>query len=60
LQDEQKLMAGRSERLVLWYAKEWAPSIAGKIDACGAKASFPNRAAKRQGAAVTSSGAARS
>jgi len=60
LQDEQKLMVGRSERLVFWYTQEWATSMAGKIDACGAKASSPNRAAKRQGAAVTSSGAARS
>ena len=47
LQDEQKLMAGRSERLVFWYTKEWALSIADKIDACGGKASFPNQAAKK-------------
>ena len=48
LQDEQKLMADRSERLVFWYTKEWALSIAGEIDACGGKASFPNQAAKKQ------------
>jgi len=46
-QDEQKLMAGKSERLVFWYTKEWALSMADKIDACGAKASFPNLEAKK-------------
>jgi hypothetical protein len=39
---------GRQERTALLEAhQEWALSIAGKIDACGGKASFPNRAAKK-------------
>ncbi len=41
LQDEQKLMAGRNTRLVYWYTKDWALSMADKIRGCGAKATFP-------------------
>jgi hypothetical protein len=47
LQDEQKLMQGRSERLVYWYSKEWALGMADKIKACGGTASFPNPLAKK-------------
>ena len=42
LQEEASLMTGRKERVVYWYTKDWALSMAGKIRACGAEASFPN------------------
>jgi hypothetical protein len=41
LQEEEKLMAGKSERIAYWYTKEWVLAMADKIRACGAKASFP-------------------
>lgn len=41
LQDEKKLMANRSSRLVYWYTKDWALMMADKIRTCGARASFP-------------------
>jgi hypothetical protein len=47
IDDERKLMAGRSERIVFWYTQEWALGIADKIEACGGKATFPNLTAKK-------------
>jgi hypothetical protein len=41
LLEEQQMMSGRSERLVYWYTKDWALSMAEKIKACGGNASFP-------------------
>ena len=41
LAEEQKLMAGRSQRVAYWYTKEWALLMAEKISMCGGKASFP-------------------
>ena len=40
LAQEQALMKGRTNRIVYWYDKEWAISMATKIQACGAKATF--------------------
>jgi len=40
LEEEVRLMEGRTERYVYWYSKEWALWIAEKIEQCGARASF--------------------
>ncbi len=42
LQDEVALMAGRSQRIVYWYEKEWAIGIAHDIEKCGGRARFIN------------------
>ena len=47
LQEEEKLMAGRSSRIVYWYTKEWALGMAEKVKGCGATASFPNPSQKK-------------
>jgi len=33
-------MKGRRDRVVYWYGKEWAISIARKIEDCGGQARF--------------------
>jgi len=38
--EEEGLMAGRTDRLVYWYSKGWALSIAQKIEGCGGWATF--------------------
>jgi hypothetical protein len=48
LGDERKLMAGRSQRLVYGYTKDWALNIADQIEACSATASFPTLSAKKK------------
>jgi hypothetical protein len=40
LAEERKLMDNRSSRLVYWYSKSWALSMADNIVDCGAKFSF--------------------
>jgi hypothetical protein len=47
LQQEEKLMAGQSSRIVYWYTKEWALGMAEKVKGCGATASFPNPSQKK-------------
>ena len=40
LEEEAKLMQGRSTRFAYWYSKDWALRMAGLIRGCGAKAEF--------------------
>lgn len=40
MQQEQRLMAGRGQRIVYWYDKSWALEIANRINECGAHATF--------------------
>jgi len=40
LEDEKRLMKGKSIRYVYWYSKDWALWIADEIGGCGSKASF--------------------
>lgn len=40
LEEEARLMMGRTERYVYWYSKEWALGIAEEIEQCGARTNF--------------------
>jgi hypothetical protein len=40
LEEEARLMEGRSSRIVFWYSKDWALEMADLIRGCGAEAEF--------------------
>lgn len=40
LEEEMEIMSGRDERLVYWYSKEWALTMASEIEKCGGTATF--------------------
>ncbi len=42
-QQEAALMAGRKDRVVYWYDKQWAIGMATKIESCGGQAQFVSR-----------------
>ena len=48
LEEEERIMRGRNNRLVYWYSKDWAISIAEKIRECGGTAKFVNPWEKRK------------